>query len=179
MNLPEKVVALHRSLQSAGISHAFGGALALAWCTRQARGTIDIDLNIFVEADEAEIVLKSLPEGVNWSRSDLDEILREGQVRLTWETTPVDLFLNTVKLHTQMSRRIRWEEFIGESVPFIACQDLAVLKVFFNRTKDWADLEAMVDAGTVKIPEVTAAIIEYLGVDDERVAKLDTLAKGD
>ncbi len=31
-------------------------------------------------------------------------------------------------------------------LPFLSCPDLAVFKVFFNRTKDWADLEAMHDA---------------------------------
>lgn len=178
MTLPEKVLSLHRALRTAEISHAFGGALALAWCTQQARGTIDIALNIFVEADQAETALKALPEGVNWSKADLEEISREGQVRLWWESTPVDLFLNTMKLHDQMSRRVRWEQFIEESVPFLACQDLAVLKVFFNRTKDWADLEAMVEAGTVKIPQVTATIIEYIGSDGERVAKLASLGDG-
>ena len=142
MSLPEKIVTLHRALQSADIKHAFGGALALAWCTRQARGTIDIDLNIFLEPDEAEKALQALPEGIIWSSEDVQKILQEGQVRLKWDTTPIDLFLNTMKLHDQMSRRVRWEDFVGESVPFLTCQDIATLKVFFNRTKDWADLEA-------------------------------------
>lgn len=176
MSLPEKIVTLHRALQSADIKHAFGGALALAWCTRQARGTIDIDLNIFLEPDEAEKALHALPEGIIWSSEDVQKILQEGQVRLKWDTTPVDLFLNTMKLHDQMSRRVRWEDFVGESVPFLTCQDIAILKVFFNRTKDWADLEAMVDAGTIKIPQITATVIEYLGADDERVTALTKLS---
>jgi len=32
------------ALDDADVPHAFGGALALAWCTQRARGTIDIDL---------------------------------------------------------------------------------------------------------------------------------------
>jgi len=176
MSLPEKIVALHKALQSAEIKHAFGGALALAWCTRQARGTIDIDLNIFLDPDQAEEALLALPTDVTWTKKDLNEIIEQGQVRLTWDTTPVDLFLNTMKLHEQMARRVRWEDFVGESVPFLTCQDIAVLKVFFNRTKDWADIEAMVEAGTIKIPQVTATIIEYLGADDERVVELAKLS---
>ena len=46
--LPAKIVALHRALERAQLPHAFGGALALAWCTQRARGTIDIDVNVFV-----------------------------------------------------------------------------------------------------------------------------------
>ena len=37
------------ALDDARIPHAFGGALALAWCTQRARGTIDIDVNVFVD----------------------------------------------------------------------------------------------------------------------------------
>jgi len=172
MNLPDKVVMLHQALRTADIKHAFGGALALAWCTQQARGTIDIDLNVFVDAEDAELALNALPEQVAWSEADVKEIRKAGQVRLWWESTPVDLFLNTLKLHRHMSRRIRFEEFGSTAVPFLACRDIAVLKAFFNRTKDWADLEAMVEAGTINVPQVMATIIEYLGQDDERVAKL-------
>ena len=35
--LPGKIVAVHEALDAAGLSHAFGGALALAWCTERAR----------------------------------------------------------------------------------------------------------------------------------------------
>ena len=87
----------------------------------------------------------------------------------------MDVFLNTTRLHKQMARRCRWESFAGESIPFLSCLDIAVLKVFFNRTKDWANLEEMQAAGTFNIPLVTATIIEYLGADDERVGKLAKL----
>jgi hypothetical protein len=175
MSLSEKIIMLHRALQSADINHAFGGALALAWCTQRARGTIDIDLNIFLKPEQAEEALHALPPEIVWTKKALQEIIEQGQVRLNWGTTPVDLFLNTLKLHEHMSRRVRWEDFAGESVPFLTCEDIAVLKVFFNRTKDWADLEAMVEAGTIKIPQITATIIEYLGADDERVIELSKL----
>jgi hypothetical protein len=118
-----------------------------------------------------------MPEGVLWREEDLEVIMRDGQVRLWWEKTPIDIFLNTMKLHEEMSRRCRWETFLGESVPFLSCHDLAVLKVFFDRTKDWADLEAMQAAGTLNVPRVAATIIEYLGADDERIQKLTALSK--
>lgn len=173
--LTDKIIKLHEVLQAAGIPHGFGGALALAWCTQRARGTIDIDLNIFIEAEEAAGVLQALPGEVKWKKSDLDLILQEGQVRVWWDKTPIDLFLNTLALHKQMARRCRWESFGGTSIPFLSCQDIAVLKVFFDRTKDWADLEEMQAAGTLNIPGVTATIIEYLGADDERITKLSAL----
>jgi hypothetical protein len=170
--LPDKIIGLHNALAAHQVPHAFGGALALAWCTQHARGTIDIDINVFVDVEQAQWVVSCLPAEVVCKTGDLEVMMREGQVRLWWGQTPIDIFLNTTKLHKQMARRCRWEEFAGESIPFLSCLDLAVLKVFFNRTKDWADLEAMQEAGTLNIPLVTATIIEYLGADDERVGKL-------
>lgn len=173
--LAEKIVLLHQKLLEATIPHAFGGALALAWCTKQARGTVDIDINIFVSKDEARRAFEGLPDEILWTEPDLVLIHKEGQIRLWWENTPIDIFLNTTKLHDEMARRCRWETFLGESLPFLSCQDIAILKVFFNRTKDWADLEAMQAAGTLNCAQVTATIIEYLGVDDERIEKLNGL----
>jgi hypothetical protein len=174
-SLTEKIVRLHQALAQADIPHGFGGALALAWCTQRARGTIDIDLNIFVDTQAAATALTALPEQVTWTQKDLDALMKEGQIRIWWDKTPLDLFLNTLPLHKQMARRCRWESFGGASVPFLSCQDIAVLKVFFNRTKDWADLEEMQSAGTLQVPLVTATIIEYLGADDERRTKLTGL----
>jgi hypothetical protein len=37
--MTEAIVELHDALDSAGIPHAFGGALALAWCTKDLTGS--------------------------------------------------------------------------------------------------------------------------------------------
>ncbi len=176
MTLPEKLVALHRSLQAAGVPHAFGGALALAWCTQQARGTIDIDVNLFVEPADVAGTLAALPDGVRWTDEDLALIERDGQARLWWDTTPVDVFFNTTEFHASAATRARWEPFQGEDLPFLACRDLAVFKAFFNRTKDWADLEEMAEAGALDVEAVLGVLVRYLGGDDERIERLRALA---
>ena len=170
--IPEKIVELHHALDAAGVPHAFGGALALAWCTERARGTIDIDLNVFVDASRASAVLASLPAEVQWTVDDLERVERDGQARLWWETTPVDIFLNTTEFHDQVAGRCRWERFSGVDMPFLSCSDLAVFKAFFNRTRDWADLEAMAEVGTLDVDRVIGALVRYLGPDDERIARL-------
>lgn len=175
MTLVEKIVALHRALAKASLPHAFGGALALAWCTEQARGTNDIDLNVFVDADELDAVLAALPRGVDVTTKDKQQLRRDGQARLWWENTPVDMFLNTTPFHDEVETRVVAEGFGGEQVPFLSCRDLAVFKAFFNRTRDWADLEAMRDAGTLDVAAVLGVLAEYLGGDDERVARLRDL----
>ena len=123
--VPGKMVRLHHALRDAKLPHAFGGALALAWCTHQARGTIDIDLNVFAGVDRVPDVLAALPPEVAWSEDDRARLERDGQQRLWWERTPVDLFLSTTEYHEQVADRARWERFEGERLPFLACVDLA------------------------------------------------------
>lgn len=175
--LPDKIVELHRLLAASEIEHAFGGALALAWCTQRARGTIDIDINVFVPADRADEILELLPADVKITRRDRQLFNRDGQVRVWWDKTPLDLFLNTTPYHDDAASRIRSETFMGVDIPFLSCQDVAVFKAFFNRGKDWVDIDEMIEAGTVDIAEVTATLIAYLGVDDERVASLASRRK--
>lgn len=175
VSLPDKIVALHRSLEAAKVGHAFGGALALAWCTRRPRGTSDIDINIFAPPAQTRRVLRALPSEVQWIDDDRERLSRDGQVRLWWDTTPVDLFLSTTSFHRRASRRVRREPFRDETLPFLACDDLAVFKVFFDRSRDWADLEEMITARSFDVGAVRATIAELLGPDDTRLARLADL----
>lgn len=175
MSLPERIVTVHRSLDAAGVPHAFGGALALAWCTQRARGTIDIDLNVFVAPDAVVTVFESLPAEVAWTDDDIAAIESDGQVRLWWDRTPVDVFFNTTDFHEHLADRVRFEPFLGLDVPFLSCRDLAVFKAFFDRTKDWADLEEMAAAGTLDVDAVVGTLVRYLGSDDHRVERLRSL----
>src|SRR5436190_10122616 len=97
--VPEKMLAIHKRLRKAGIDHAFGGALALAWCTQQARGTIDVDVNIFVGPERTDDALAALPDHVVATADDRAQLLRGGQARLWWGTTPIDVFLSTTDFH--------------------------------------------------------------------------------
>jgi hypothetical protein len=174
-DIVERILRIHRALDDARLPHAFGGALALAWCTMHARGTIDIDVNVFVDLDVAQTVLGALPVGVRWSLDDVVALRIDGQVRVWWETTPVDVFLNATDLHWRAARRVKVHPFAGAEVPFLGCDDLAVFKAYFNRAKDWADLEAMAEAGALDLDRVVGAFVRYLGGDDPRVERLRAL----
>lgn len=63
LELWEQLVVLHQALDEAQVSHAFGGALALAYCARP-RSTDDIDLNVAVSTAELDRVLDALLAGV-------------------------------------------------------------------------------------------------------------------
>jgi hypothetical protein len=172
------VVELHDRLDRADVPHAFGGALALAWCTRQARGTIDIDLNIFVPAEGAAAALAVLPDGVAITEANRSEIQHDGQSRLWWGAIPVDVFFDTTEFHVAAGQRTRREQFAGRSVPFLSCTDVAVFKAFFDRPKDWVDLHEMVQVGSVDVDHALGVLVRYLGGDDHRVERLRALAGG-
>jgi len=179
MRLPERIVAVHRSLRAADLPHAFGGALALAWCTQRARGTIDIDVNVFVPPDRADAVLAALPDGVSDDDAQRRQLSHDGQTRLWWDDTPIDVFLDTTPFHLEVGRRVRWEPFGDHELPFLACRDLAVFKAFFDRTKDWADLEEMVAADSLDVDSVLGVLTRHLGGGDHRVARLRGLVIAD
>jgi hypothetical protein len=174
-SIVDKILVISAALESQRFPYALGGALALAFCTERARGTIDIDVNVFVAPDKADRVLSSLCPPVSRTEEDLVALERDGQVRLWWEQTPVDLFLDTTDFHLQAAQRRQLHDFGGRQIPFLGCSDLAVFKAFFNRTKDWADLEEMIAIGALNVDQTLGVLVRYLGEDDDRVESLRLL----
>ena len=173
--LVEKLFAIHDSLTGAGLAHAFGGAIALAYCTEEPRGTRDLDVNIFTEASRAEDALKKLPEQVSSRPRDVESAVRDGQVRLWWEDTPIDVFLNSLPLHEEVAAGVVWVPLEGRDVPVLDCASLTIFKAFFDRTKDWADIEAIAIATPEDIEGAAATIADLVGEDDPAVEKLKAL----
>jgi hypothetical protein len=174
-SIVDKILAISQSLDTGKLPHAFGGALALAFCTERARGTIDIDVNVFAGQETSPRVLEALPGPVRHTDADLRALGADGQTRLWWDHTPVDVFLDTTEFHLQVAQRRQLHQFGGRPIPFLGCSDLAVFKAFFNRTKDWADLEEMIAIGALNADQVLGVLIRYLGEDDERVERLRAL----
>ena len=97
---------------------------------------------------------------------------RVGQVRVFWDDNPVDLF-STHAFHDQAEAEIVQVPFADTTIPVLGATELAVFKAFFNRTKDWADIEAMVDAETVDVHRAMGWLVDLLGPDDERLPGCD------
>lgn len=173
--LVDKLFTIHYSLTAAGLPHAFGGAIALAYCTEEPRGTRDLDVNIFADASRAEAVLAGLPKQVKVDAGDVATVVRDGQTRLWWEDTPVDVFLNNVPLHEAVAAGVVWVPLAGRDVPVLDCASLAIFKAFFDRTKDWADLEAIAVATPEDIEGAAATIADLVGEGDPAVVKLRAL----
>ena len=175
--LVEKILALSAALTAAGIDHAFGGAIALAYCTEDPRGTRDVDVNAFVPASAPEPVLTALPPGVTVPPGTADVITREGQVRLWWDDTPVDLFLDYAPLHAQAARGCRDVPFAGGQIRVLGPVELVLFKALFDRPKDWVDIATVVEAGAVALDRVREDLVALVGDDDPRVERWDALIR--
>jgi hypothetical protein len=171
--LASRIVAVHEMLDSMRVTHQFGGAIALAWY-RSPRATTDIDLNVTIPPQDAEPVLGALAHlGVTVSRSDRVAIKRDGQARLDWDGSYLDLFFATLDLHQEMARRSRQVSFGPAQIPILSPGDLIVCKAVFDRSKDWVDVEEMVGWGTeIDEAAVVRWIDDILGADSTQHARL-------
>ncbi len=173
--LVEKLFAIDDALRAASIPHAFGGALALAYCVEEPRGTRDLDVNIFCDSEEAAAVLGALPDGVRVGPRDVEAVRRDGQARLFWDGVPVDVFLNNLPLHEAVASRLVWVWLEGRKVPMLDCASLVVFKALFNRTRDWGDIEAIAVATPEDIAAAAQTLAALVGEGDPAFERLDAV----
>ncbi len=172
--LVDRVVAVSESLEQSGIPWALGGALALAYATNEPRGTRDIDVNVFVSSVNAAAVFAALPAGVAFTDADVVEAGMRDQVRLWWDSTPIDVFFAADQFHRDVASRCRVVPFEGHRINVLSAEDLAVFKALFDRTKDWADIDAMVESHAIDLQLAADRLGGLLGADP-RVGRLRTL----
>ena len=174
--LAGRIVAVHEMLDSMGVPHQFGGAIALAWY-RNPRATTDVDLNVTVTPEDADPVLGALTHlGVTVSPSDRATIKRDGQARLDWTGSYLDLFFATFELHREMAERSRRVGFGPVRIPILSPEHLIVCKVVFDRPKDWLDVEEMVAWGTaIDATETLGWVGEILGDASGQCVRLAAL----
>jgi hypothetical protein len=174
--LASRIIALHEMLDSLGVPHQFGGALALAWY-RNPRATTDIDVNLTLPPEAADPVLGAAATlGVTVTGADRELIARDGQARLEWDGYYLDLFFATLEFHHDMARRARRVRFGPVEIPILAPEHLVVCKAVFDRPKDWLDIEEMVAWGTdIDGPLALGWVARILGKDAEQYARLTEL----
>jgi hypothetical protein len=173
--LADRLLAVHDALRTEGFPHAIGGAVALGYCTLEARGTQDVDVNVFVSPSRTREVLAALPEGVRVTGRDLELAERDGQVRVMWDATPIDLFFSVLPFHDEVQRNVRHVSFGDRTIPVLDCTGLAVFKAMFDRPRDWVDIEAMVEARALDLEEAQRWVREMDGSDSPRATRLAAL----
>lgn len=173
--LAERLLAVHDALTEADFPHAFGGAIALGYCTLEPRGTRDLDVNVFVAPDRVKEVFAALPQPVTVTALNLEQAERDGQVRVWWEQTPIDIFFNVLPFHREVAKNVRHVSFADRTIPVLGCTALAVFKAMFARTKDWADIEAMIEAKNIDVDDAAAWIRQMSGPDSPEARRLASL----
>jgi hypothetical protein len=174
----ERAVDVHHRLDRGGVTHAIGGALALAYHVSQARATNDIDLNVSADPDRPESVFELLPADVPWAEQDVEAVRRDGQVRLRWPlpdggpAIPLDLFFPQHALHAAIDARAELVPMLDATVPILSATDLLVFKALFDRRKDWADIEELLRYGKVDVDDARRWLVDIVDADDRRLATL-------
>ena len=171
LSLAQRVVALHEALEE--VPHAFGGALALAYYA-EPRATIDIDLNVFVPAERfGEVAAPLRALGVTVDDAAAELVARDGQARVWWDATPVDLFFAYDAFHDAAARACRAVPFAEGEIPILAAEHLVVCKAVFNRAKDWVDIDAMLALGqALDTAEVLRWVGRIAGDEDPRYERI-------
>ena len=104
-----------------------------------------------------------------------EQLEREGQVRVWWEDTPIDLFLDVLSFHREVAKGVRHVPLMERTIPVLSCTALAVFKAMFGRTRDWADIEAMVEVAAVDLDAAAHWVQEMDGPDSHRARRLISL----
>jgi hypothetical protein len=172
LTLAQRVLAIESAL--AAIPHAFGGALALAYYA-EPRATIDIDLNVFVPVERFRDV--AIPLGRLGAATDdpkLGELVRrDGQARVMWDMTPVDLFFSYDAFHDAAGAARQIVPFGEGRIPILAAEHLIVCKVVFNRPKDWVDIDSiLVDDVEIDPAEILRWVARIAGDEDPRYNRI-------
>jgi hypothetical protein len=174
-SLIERLLVIHDALDKAKLPHAIGGAIALGYCIREPRGTRDLDINIFVTRARADDVFAALPAGITVTLANVEQVERDGQTRLSWDDMPVDIFLNVLQFHNEVATGVRSVVLAGRTIPVLDCGALTIFKAMFDRGKDWVDIEAMVEHGSIDVEKTALRIEDLDGSDSHRAKRLREL----
>jgi hypothetical protein len=175
--LDDKIVLLHQALQRAGIPHAFGGALALAYWS-EPRATHDVDCNLFAGIEsvgEVAAALHALDVAID--TDPLGRVAEQGQARVWWGRTPLDLFFAYDAVHDAFAAGAVIRPFGEVDIPVLSAEALAVCKVVFDRPKDWVDLDALlfVMGPELDLAEIDRWTAHLLPAGDDRLRRFADL----
>jgi len=174
-DLLERVIAIAKAFGDADVPHSFEGAIALGYYA-SVRFTRDIDINVYLRVDNASLALDSLqklgiPEA---SEAQRTQIQRDGQTRLYWDETPLDLFFWNLDFHTSCRERRRRFALLDHTIDVLSPEDLIVCKVIFGRDKDRRDIAQMLDSmgESLDMPYVLHWVETIVGTDTAAARQL-------
>jgi hypothetical protein len=177
-NAAEVGLALGRALEAKGLPWALGGALAYGvWAL--PRATKDVDLNLFVTADQLDPALDVLAgAGVKFDRTEARAKAADEGLFIGWVgACRIDVFTPSIPFSWEALKTRVSVEVAGGPAWFLSAEALSFFKMMFFRGKDLVDLERLLGSLGPKLDAryVRRWLVETMGEDDERVRKWDEL----
>jgi len=171
---------LAEQLQLRQQEYAVGGAIALGyWGT--PRGTVDVDLTLFLPPDKSADCVWLLQEiGCEFSAAEAVESLREhGFCRVTCGGLRVDVFLPIAPFYEAARARRKSVELANQPITIWDAESLAVFKMMFFRRKDLADAEQILRSQGSKFDRtwVREQLVAMYGARDPRLAAWEELVR--
>jgi hypothetical protein len=97
------------------------------------------------------------------------DVLPPAGLRCPWDDTHVELFFSyDPEFFASVERRVEHHAFEGSGghlvdLPFLSAEDLCIFNFSFNRQKDWADIEAMLEESPLDLEYVERWLLPLRG----------------
>jgi len=172
-------VALAVALDACGREYAIGGAIALGYWT-EPRGTMDVDLTLFMPQSDPRAVLEQLASiGCDVDeRQALDLLAEHGFCRASYANVRIDVFIESYDFYkTVKERRVR-VILRDHDIMILDAESLCVFKMMFFREKDILDVKGILrDLGSAFDRKfVREQLVTICGPRDPRIVRWDEIA---
>jgi len=154
--------------------YALGGAIALGyWAT--PRGTVDVDLTVFLPANRPSECVRLLHEiGCELkTQQALDSLREHGFCRVEYSAVRIDVFLPTLTFYAAARDRRRRVNLGNQPILVWDAESLVVFKLMFFRRKDIADVEQVLrtQRDTLDCQWIEEQIVALFGRHDPRLTQ--------
>ncbi|MDQ7827202.1 MAG: hypothetical protein RDV48_30695 [Candidatus Eremiobacteraeota bacterium] len=164
-------------LQKKEMEYAVGGAIALGYWGIP-RGTIDVDVTVFIKIDEMDQLVAILDamscifDAVE-ARRHAEE---RGAFRVFCHGMRLDIFLPDIELYESARARRRQVPLEGRLIWIWSAEDLIIFKLLYYRLKDQADIEQIVEiqGNSLDSDYIRTWLVNMVGEEDTRISWWDT-----
>lgn len=142
--LVDFVKDIAKSLDKGKITYAVSGAIAnMVWGV--PRATHDVDILVSTTALKPPKLIETF--FALGCEGDLKDAIHQARkdylIRLSYGKSWVEIFLPAISYHHNVLKRRILVDIEGTPVWFITAEDLVILKLLFHRTRDIADVKAL------------------------------------
>lgn len=170
----EAAMRLAKALDARGIAYAIGGALAFGYWG-MPRGTLDVDLTLFMPPEEPERVIALLDDldCVIDAKKARGTLAEHGFCSATFFGIRVDVFLPIVDFYAVARGRRRQVDLGGVPLMIWDAETLVIFKLMFFRDKDLVDIAQILrtQAGRLETGWITTRLVDLFGARDPRVSR--------